>query len=157
MVCPAAGQGRGVNMLGIVVALVAAQTVLVTATIVMHRRRPFTGGPYIALRVGWVFAALSLLCMTAAALIAVPQTRGVFAVAALAGVGAAAVVRYRSAGPRIGPMQADTEAAAAPRRVAAPDLSTYTVRGAQPAPAHANVRSARVRKIQAMGSAYAAD
>lgn len=146
-------------MLGIVIALVAVQTVLVTVTIVMHKRRPFTGGPFVALRVGWAFAALSLLCMTAAALVAVPQTRGVFAVAALASVGAAAVVRYRSAGPRIGPMQADTETAAAPRRVATPDLSTYTVRGAQPAPAHANVRadvrSARVRKIEAMGGGYA--
>ncbi len=76
-----------------------------------------------------------------------------WAIAALSWPALVAVRRARAAGPRVGPMLAETEAATAPppapRRVATPDLSNYTVRTA-PASAHANVRSARVRKIMSM-------
>lgn len=80
-----------------------------------------------------------------------------WAIAGLSWLALAAVRRARAAGPRVGPMLAETDAATAPppapRRVAAPaktdPLAGYTVRTA-PATAHGNVRSARVRKIMSM-------
>jgi len=128
----------------------------VVAGVVLLRqnvRKPLTGGALYVGRFGLACAGLSLASFTAAALVASPALRGVAAVLTLAAAGVAAWLRWRARGPRVGPMLAETEAATAPppapRRVAAPDLSGYTVRTA-PASAHGNVRSARVRKIMAM-------
>lgn len=127
--------------------------------IAMHRRQPFEGGTLFTLCAGLALAALSLSMIAAAALIEVPESRGVFVVAALVGLGWLAVRRLRR-GPRIGPLHAETEAAPQPApRPVKPDVSRYHVRGVGevrpvPAPAAGAPRSARVRRIMSMEDNY---
>lgn len=147
--------------LAIVVAMI--EVLLVILVVLQHQREPFTDGPLLVYRASLVCAALSLAFITGALLLTVPESRGVLLVAFLAAVGVLTWRSIRSHGPRIGPLQAETQAAEQPATQpvppAQPAALRYKVRTAphvaQPSPvAETAPRSARVRKIMSMEESY---
>jgi len=113
--------------------------------------------------------ALSLLMLSGAIAIDVPDSRGLFVAVLLAGIVLATARALGNIPRRAAELRAETGAVrqapqpAQPRPVRTPDASRYTVRqttpqpAPQPAPlgggvrAQAGARSARVRRIMAMG------
>lgn len=151
-----------------IVGLVAVEIVLGAGSAVYHLRNPFTGRVLYVWRFGMGCAALSLLCFTAALLLAVPESRGVLVMLSLIALGVLAERQYHNRERRSAAMHVDTEAAQQPAQSSArpqqasqvaqaqPDISSYTVR-THPQTAHGGVRSARVRRIQGMGESYGDD
>lgn len=138
--------------------IAVVETALAGYAMIVHRRKPFESGAFYAYRFGVACAALSLLCMTAAVLVAVPQSRGVAVVIALAALAALAVRGLRGKQSGRSDVHAETQQAAAPQ--ARTDISSYRVRTVAQVQPHGSVlapdaqRSARVRRIQSMGESY---
>ena len=130
--------------------------------------KPFTDGERTLFRLSLGAVALSLLMLSGAIAIDVPDSRGLFVALLLAGIVTAVARTLGNIPRRAAELRAETEAMrqapqpAQPRSGRTPDASRYTVRQApqpapQPAPlgggvrAQAGARSARVRRIMAMG------
>ena len=143
-------------MLGAAVAVAAVEIVLATWINIVHRRKPLTGGALLVFRGAMVLTSLALLCIVGAIVLDVPDSRGLFVVLALVAIGVVLARTLNGKTPPRGPLNAETQQAQQqapqgggrqPQRQ--PDISRYTVRSA-PAVAGGGVRSARVRRIQAM-------
>ena len=122
----------------------------------LNRYCPFRGWGLFAYRFAWWVGIPTLLCFVGALLIEVPDSRGLFVVLALVAIGIVLARTLDGKTPPRQPLNAETQQAQQqapqgggrqPQRQ--PDISRYTVRSA-PAVAGGGVRSARVRRIQAM-------
>lgn len=143
--------------LAIVVAMI--EVLLVIMVVLQHQHKPFTDGPLAVYRASLVSAALSLACIVAALLLTFPQLRGVAALLFIVAIAALTWRSIRSHGPRIGPLQAETQTAEPPAPQPQPAAQRYRVRTtphvAQPSPVAATApRSARVRRIMSMEESY---
>ena len=139
-----------------------AEAAIVGGAYAYSLRKPLTGGARTLFRLSLWGGVLSLLMLSSAVAIDVPDSRGLFVALLLAGIVAATVRVLGNIPRRAAELRAETGAVqpeAQPRPVRQPDVSRYTVRQApQPAPqsgggvrAQAGARSARVRRIMAMG------
>ena len=125
--------------------------------------KPLTGGAGVLFRVSLWGGAVSLLMLAAAVVMDVPDSRGLFVALLLAGIVAATARALSSVSRRAAELHAETQQPsrqpaqqAAQQRAPQPDVSRYTVRQAPVVAggsvrAQAGARSARVRRIQAMG------
>ena len=162
-----AGKERGTSMTTATWALLV-EAALIGGAYGYSLRKPFTGGAGTLFRVSLWGGALSLLMLSGAIAIDVPDSRGLFVALLLAGIVLVTVRTLGNIPRRAAELRAETEAVrqapqpAQPRSGRTPDASRYTVRqtpqpAPQPAPlgggvrAQAGARSARVRRIMAMG------
>ena len=142
-----------------------AEAAIVGGAYAYSLRKPLTGGARTLFRLSLWGGVLSLLMLSSAVAIDVPDSRGLFVALLLAGIVLATARALGNIPRRAAELRAETGAVrqvpqpAQPRPVRQPDVSRYTVRQApQPAPqsgggvrAQAGARSARVRRIMAMG------
>ena len=145
-----------------------AEAAIVGGAYAYSLRKPLTGGARTLFRLSLWGGVLSLLMLSSAVAIDVPDSRGLFVAVLLAGIVLATARALGNIPRRAAELRAETGAVrqapqpAQPRPVRTPDASRYTVRqtpqpAPQPAPlgggvrAQAGARSARVRRIMAMG------
>ena len=163
-----AGKERGTSMTTATWALLI-EAALAGGAYAWSLHKPFTGGERTLFCLSLGAVALSLLMLSGAIAIDVPDSRGLFVAVLLAVIVLATVRTLGNIPRRAAELRAETEAvrqappSSQPRPVRAPDASRYTVRQTpQPAPqpgaqngggvrAQAGARSARVRRIMAMG------
>lgn len=121
---------------------------LVGVSLAVHRRQPFTGGALSLYRAALVVAALSLACIVTALALTYEAARTGVGVGIVAAIAWQAVRVVRS-WPQPARATLHAEAEAMPQSVPqpAPQPQGYTVRTAP----RAGQRSARVRRIEAMG------
>ena len=147
-------------MLGTAIAVAAVEVLLATWINIVHRRKPLTGGALLVFRGAMVLTTLSLLCIVGAVMLEVPDSRGLFVVLALVAIGVLLARTFNGKTPPRQPLHAETQQApqqppqqGGQQAQRQPDISRYTVRSA-PVVSGGGVRSARVRRIQAMEDGY---
>ena len=140
-----------------------AEAAIVGGAYAYSLRKPLTGGARTLFRLSLWGGVLSLLMLAAAVVMDVPDSRGLFVALLLAGIVAATARALSSVSRRAAELHAETQQPsrqpaqqAAQQRAPQPDVSRYTVRQAPVVAggsvrAQAGARSARVRRIQAMG------